>query len=454
MEEHQQYISKFFETEYTASAKYDNVCKIASAIDSCKNSSRKILYTVLTKTKDQKIKSELLCSTVTTYTQYMHGSQNLSSPINTLAAKYVGSNNYPLLKGSGNFGSRYNPEAAAARYTFVSQSDFLTTVINQDDIHIVGNQVFEGEKIEPKFFIPTVPLLLLNSVDAVSFGYRQLIYSRNLKDIVQYILKRLKGVNPRIDLLPYFIGFTGKIEKTGEGSFEIWGKINKVNATTYVIDELPIGYKREQYLAILDDLEDKNIIQGYKDLCDTKKDLFIFEIKTTREFTNNITSERELYEIFKLIKKDTEQYNALDENSNVVMYNSIEEILEYFINIRLKYYDLRKKYLIDKYQYNLNKLYSKYLFIKGVIDGHIKISNVAKHKIVEQLSKIEKIFKDDNGEPYDYLLNIPISSITKEQYEKLKETINKLKNEYKEIKQKEPKQFWIEDLALLKPYMK
>ena len=129
-------------------------------------------------------------------------------------------------------------------------------------------------------------------------------------------------------------------------------------------------------------------------------------------------------------------------------FNSISEILDAFIEIRLSYYQKRKDYLVKETKRILDILYSKYLFCKGEIDETINVRNVPNAKIIALLEKIDKIIKVDDS--YDYLLRIPIGSITKEGLEKLKKDITENKELYKLYKDKDYKEFWIDDLKELK----
>ena len=94
------------------------------------------------------------------------------------------------------------------------------------------------------------------------------------------------------------------------------------------------------------------------------------------------------------------------------------------------------------------QLSSKYLFIKGVVDKTIIVSNKKKDDIIKQLEKIEKIQKVDGS--YDYLLRIPIYQLTKEKIEELKEEIKNKKAEYDKVKNETIENMWLEDLKELK----
>ena len=90
----------------------------------------------------------------------------------------------------------------------------------------------------------------------------------------------------------------------------------------------------------------------------------LFNVKTSREFTRKHENERKLYDVFHLIKSLPETLCCVDENNRVREFESIQEILDVFIDLRLKYYNKRKQYILDTLRNNLEKTNSKYLFVK------------------------------------------------------------------------------------------
>ena len=221
----------------------------------------------------------------------------------------------------------------------------------------------------------------------------------------------------------------------------------------YIIREIPIGKDcYVSYLKTLDDLCDNGIIQDYYDKCNSKTGEIVIEIKTTREFTNKYNTEDKLLTVLKLKTVLHEQLNFIDESNRVREFNSIPEILDAFIDIRLKYYQKRKDYLIQTTKAYLNKQYSKYLFCKGIIDDTIKVKNTPKDKIIEQLDKIDKIIKVNDS--YQYLLSIPVYSITKDGLKDIKEDILKNKELLQTYKSKEIEGFWSDDIKEIKGFFK
>ena len=445
-------ISEFFKNDVPAYGSYDNCRKLASYIDGQKISMRKILFTLTKKYPGKdKIKTETIANICAAFTNYLHGAANLCGVCNTMAQNFVGANNSSLITGnSGGFGTRINPICAAPRYTKIALSEIVKKLFVDVDNNIIEQQFFEGDYIEPQFFVPIFPVIFLNGSHGLSTGFSQDIWPRNPIEIIEYIKKKINGTeNPRMKLLPWFKGHLGKVEYNKElNRNESFGVITKNNMTSYTITELPIGIEYQKYIEYLDKLCENGTIQDYDDCCDPKTDTILFNIKTSREFTRKHENERKLYEVFHLIRSLPETLCCIDENNRVREFTSIQEILDSFITLRLKYYNLRKNYLLKTLKNNIEKLVSKYIFCDGIIKKTINVANVKKDDIIKQLDKIEKIIKIDDS--YEYLLKIPISQITKEEIELLKKKIIDNKNEFKIIKDTSIEQMWTNDLHELK----
>lgn len=164
--------------------------------------------------------------------------------INGIAASYVGANNYPLLTGnSGGFGCRISPRPSAARYTRIMLSAIAKKLFVEVDNEILEKQFFEGQYIEPKFLAPVFPILFLNGSVGMSTGFSNEIYPRNPTEIIEYIKKKVSGIeHPRMSLLPWFKNHLGKVAYNKElDRNESFGVAIKNNMTSYTITELPIG---------------------------------------------------------------------------------------------------------------------------------------------------------------------------------------------------------------------
>lgn len=433
-------ISDFFKNEYVNHASYDNLRKIASLVDGQKNAARKILYTILEKNIREKVKVSQLGAKCSEFAEYLHGS--MDGVIVNLAQDFPGTNNITLLQKKGNFGTRFSQDASAARYIYSHGTDDFFNLFKKDDIPILKQQNFEGSPIEPLFYVPSLPILLVNGSEGVSSGFAQKILSRNPESIKQYIVTKLKGGTPRVKLVPWFRGFNGIVEQGENGSqWLIKGVIERTSFNKVTVKEVPIGYDLKGYLDVLDKLEENKIIQGYRDK--SEDDQFLFEVsinsKTLKEWSDD-----EILEKLKLIKKITENYTVIDENNKILVYNSAEEILDHYIRIKLEYLQKRKAYQIQKYDEDIRLDFSKYLFIKLIVENKLKINKRKKCDIESDLEKQNNIIKKNDS--YDYLLNMNILSLTEERMVKLEQDIKVKKQELEKLNKKTINTIWMEEL--------
>lgn len=437
-------ITDFFKSDYCNYSSYDNYRKIASYVDGLKPSARKTIHTIIKNNIKTPIKVSQLSSKIAEQQAYLHGEGSLFGVITGLAQDFVGANNIPLLKREGNFGSRLIQEPSAARYIFTCKEDVLDLLFCPEDLPVLIEQEFEGSIIEPRFFVPTLPLLAINGSEGISSGFAQKIFARNPKEVIQYIKDKLKGHKSSVKLNPWFRGFTGKVVATDEpGSYEIHGKAEEINTATVKVTELPIGWDLSSYIEYLNKLEDKGDISGYSDF--SNEDKFEFEIKFRRETLKSFNKNTELLDFLKLIKRISENYTVLDENLKIKTYNSIQELLDNYIETKKEYLKKRKEYLASKLKRELEILLSKLTFIHGIITDQIVVNKKPEDQIISQLKKVDKIIEVDGS--YSYLLHMPINSFTKEKLQALKDQIDLKKEQLHSILKKSIEDLWIDDIA-------
>jgi DNA topoisomerase-2 len=433
-------ISAFFNNDYVNQASYDNLRKIASLVDGQKNASRKILYTILEKNVKEKIKVSQLGSKVAEFAEYLHG--NLDGVIVNLGQDFPGTNNIPLLQKKGNFGTRFSQEASASRYIYTYGTQEFFELFKKDDTPILKHQFFEGQQIEPMFYVPSLPILLVNGSEGVSSGFAQKILPRNPDDIKKYITAKIAGKQSRVKLVPHYNGFKGTVEQGDNSSQWLIKGVLKVTGINKVeITEVPVGYDLKSYIDVLDDLEDRKIIQGYRDK--SEDDKFNFEVTIPSKDLKAWTEE-ELMNKLKLIKKVSENYTVIDENNKIVVYEAADDILDHYIRVKLVSLAQRKEYLKGRLEEEIRYDYSKYLFIKGIVDGSLIVAKRKKADIVKDLDKVKDILSKDDS--YDYLLNMNIMSLTEERMTKLESDIKMKKTELDVLIKKTIEQLWSEEM--------
>jgi len=139
-----------------------------------------------------------------------------------------------------------------------------------------------------------------------------------------------------------------------------------------------------------------------------------------------------------------------NEKEQLKKYN-IDEILNDFCIMRYSFYVKRKKHIILSLEKDLRYLGNKERFIQEIIDAKLKIMNVEEELIVKELEKrkYDKENKSDDSENkngYNYLLKLPVRSLTAEQVKKIKNEILSLKTKLDNIVKTSEKQMWINDL--------
>ena len=445
-------ISDFYKGMYIDAGAYDNLRSIASVCDGLKNSGRKVAHTVLQKNITKEVKVSRLKSTVSEYTEYLHGEDNLSSVVVNMAKRYVGTNNLPLLRDEGNYGKRYINEASADRYISTAGEKYINLLYPKIDNNILIEQEFEGVDIEARFFVPILPMILVNgSPSAMGYGFSQNILPRHTKHVVkmvEHFIETGKIVAPK----PGWDGFKGTVRQGDQpNKWIVVGKIKRVNTTTIQISEIPIGIELKKYQKILDDLVDNKIINSYKD--NSENDEFNFTIRVSRKFCE--MTDEEILDSLKLIDKGKrffEKYTVMGPDNRVLPLETIEEIFEEYAKIRLEFYDKRKQYLIDSTIVKIKSLASKYLFIKAVTENTIIINKLPKAKILEQIESHGKILPDTEGS-FDFLLRLPIYSLTLEKMDELLDEIKKEKESLNKHRESDPKNYWSEDIKKFKEVM-
>lgn len=352
-------------------------------------------------------------------------------------------NSMPLLEGIGQFGSLRSPEAGAPRY--VSTRLHPNFRLLYKDFELLRPRMEEGSEIEPEYFLPIIPTVLLNGSSGIAVGFATNILNRKPEDLIECCLKELSG-RKYDDPVPWIKGFTGTCEKApdSDNSWIFRGTYKIKNTTTVEISEIPPSLTYEKYDNYLNRLEDNKSISGYFNNCKSNID---YTLKFTRSGLSDLQRRSRLDSFLKMEERQSENFTVLDENGKLKIFNSASEIIKYFVEFRLKYYQKRKEYLIDKIQQELLLLSNKARFIKYIIDGKLKINNVPRKNIILFLQTAD--FDEMNGS-YSYLLSMAIHTLTKEKYEELLLQEYEKKKELEEVKKSNPKDMYRQDLRELK----
>ncbi len=436
----------FFDVEYLGYARYvvENRA-IPSLVDGFKPSQRKIAYAShkLWKTgKEKPMKVFQLGGQAAAISFFHHGS--LDGTIIGMTQGFK--NSMPIFQGVGQFGSLRSPEAGAPRYIGVKFNENFRRLYK--DFELTTPKYEEGQEIEPNYFLPIVPTVLLNGGSGIAVGFATNILNRNPVDIIDACLTHLSGRKVK-KLAPWINGFYGKVTLVPDTprSWIFHGDIEVKNTSTVIIKEIPPSWTYEKYETHLDKLQEKGIITSYDD---ESSDRVRYTIKFQRVKLKALIAKKKLVSTLKLQERQTENITTLDENGNLKIFETAEELLSYFVDFRLGYYTLRKKFLLEKIDRDLFVIDNRVKFIKAIIEKKLELRNRRRVDIEKDLPSFE-IKKYENS--YKYLLDMSVHSLTKEKWEELQNKAKGLRAEREKIEKTTPEDFYKKDLRDLKKFI-
>ncbi|CAB9530088.1 DNA topoisomerase 2 top-2 [Seminavis robusta] len=309
----------------------DNVRSLPSVIDGLKPSQRKVLYAAFKRKLKNEIKVAQLSGYCAEHTAYHHGEASLQSTITGLAQDFVGSNNINLLQPSGQFGTRLTggKDAASPRYIFTCLSEIARYLFPEEDDVLLRYLEDDGQMIEPQFYCPILPMLLVNGSQGIGTGWSTQIPSFDPADVLEYIRARLDGLDDLPAIRPYAKGFEGRIEPLSDGrGFATYGRAKKASASSILIDELPLKCWTSQYKRRLIKMRNRGEIGSFVENHTTTKVSFKVKMKPTK-LERLMKNSGGLETAFKLkANLATTNMNAFDATGAIRKFESAEEIAE------------------------------------------------------------------------------------------------------------------------------
>ena len=477
---------EFVNREFIHFSIYDNERSIPGP-DGLKTSLRKILYSAfkkrLTHEKGKEIKVAQFSGYVSEHSGYHHGEASLNGAIVGLAQNFVGSNNINLFMPNGQFGTRRcgGKDAASERYIFTQLNVLTRLIFRKEDDDILEYLYDDGEKVEPQFYVPIIPFVLVNGSKGIGTGFSTDIHSYNPIELINKLELKLKNKEDGIELLPYYKDFNGNIEnsKTKKNKkYLVRGVYRKLTNNKINITELPIGTWTDDYKEFLETLIDnkkrneKCYIKDYTELCtDTTIDITIEFFPGVLE--ELINTKIELSDGFKVkeLEKYLKLYNTFsvtnmhlfDKNEQLKKYDKIEEIIDEYYELRLEYYKKRKSYLIACLEKEVEIVSNKARYINMNLTGEIDLRKKKLLEIIHILKNLDfkpNLSDDEKGESgvketdnktiYNYLIKMPMDSVTEENVEKLLNEKAKNEKELENLKRLSCEEMWLKELNELK----
>uniref|UniRef100_A0A8D0DLJ7 DNA topoisomerase 2 n=1 Tax=Salvator merianae TaxID=96440 RepID=A0A8D0DLJ7_SALMN len=472
----------FINKELILFSNSDNERSIPSLVDGLKPGQRKVLFTCFKRNDKREVKVAQLAGSVAEMSSYHHGENSLMMTIINLAQNFVGSNNFNLLQPIGQFGTRLHggKDSASPRYIFTMLSPLARLAFPAVDDNMLKFLFDDNQRVEPEWYIPILPMVLINGAEGIGTGWSCKIPNYDVREVVNNIRRMLDGAEPQ-PMIPSYKNFKGTIEALGQNQYLVNGEVSILDSTTIEITELPVRtwtqvYKEQVLEPMLNGTEKTPaLITDYKEYHTDTTVRFIVKMSEQK------LAEAEAAGLHKVFKLQTplscNNMVLFDHVGCLKKYETAEDILREFYDLRLHYYFLRKDWLTGMLGAESAKLNNQARFILEKIEGKIVIENKPKKELIALLIKRgydsdpvkkwkEAQQKQDNdeteeeeenekgsdstaaaGPDFNYLLNMPLWYLTKEKKDELCKQRDDKETELENLKRKNPDDLWRQDLA-------
>jgi DNA topoisomerase-2 len=455
-------IREFVDFELKHFSNYDLHRSVGHLLDGNKPSQRKILYACFKRNLYKEIKVAQLAGYVSEHTGYHHGEESLNKAIVGMAQDFIGSNNLNLLLPNGQFGTRLEggKDHASSRYIFTCLNPIVKYLFPEDDFPLLEYLDDDGVKVEPRFYVPILPTVLINGNCGVGTAYSTDIPCFNPIDIAQEFLKKLSG-GSFAEIHPHYNNFQGSIKRLNTNTYLTKGLYKITSYKTVDILELPVGVWTNDYKTFLETLiQEKPSDQGkclknYKNYCTESKIHFVLEfipevlkewVKDSSTDENVNTFEKNLKLTSKLSLSNMHLFNT----SEVInKFDSSVSIMNAFYDVRYSFYVKRRDYLLQKLKKDMKMLENKVRFVTGIITDKIivhKKSKVELNSLLEDLL-FDKYSSSEDGNPtFDYLISMPIYNLTTDNVESLKLKLEEKMKQLQDLENKTVEMIWSEEI--------
>ena len=447
-------------------ARYDTERSIPSMVDGFKIVTRKVMHFAFHKLKGR-TKVAQMGAAAACFAAYHHGEVSICDAVCGLAQEYVGTNNIALLLPEGQFGNRHNKPSvhAATRYIHTRLQPIANKVFRPEDIPLLEHLSDEGVSIEPKYYVPVVPFVLINSASGIGTGYSTSVPPFKPSDIIDASRKMAKNHQADInELVPWFDGFDGTITQSHNGYTTRGIFALSDDRQTLTITELPVGVWIESYVDFVK--QTLMVEDNKKRKADTSpgigplvREIFngSSEHKVHLELTLDaavaaamFTNDEAIVKICRLASPVCMSNMWLfDEHKQLVKVNDVREIVRHHARLRLALYDSRLQYLIAAKRKEIVVTDEVLRFVTLVVQDTIVIFKRQMQDVVRDLEAHNFVKRENSTSAADFshLLRMHISNFTADKITELATKLDRLKAELTTLEATTPQSLWLLELA-------
>jgi DNA topoisomerase-2 len=434
---------------------YDNERSIPNLMDGLKISLRKILYAAFKKGGlKTEIKVAQFSGYVSEHSGYHHGEASLNAAIVGMASE---------------------------RYIFTQLSRLTRLIFRQEDDAVLSYINDDGELVEPMYYAPAIPMILVNGSKGIGTGFSTDVIPHNPLQIISYIRAMLMeaSVGDRPTIEPYFKGFKGTIKNISSSEslpkYLIKGTYEIVADRKVRITELPVGTWTDDYKEFLEKLmevpaasdKDKDkgkgdktasstpVLKEYSDMSTdsvvditvtfhpsyphTPKDLQA-AIVDADAGTNKL---EKLLGLF--TTQSTTNMNLFDAREKLRKYATIYDIIEDYYVERLALYAKRKTAMLAQLANELRVLSNRAKYIQEILDDKLELRRQTKETIFAKMTDHGYEHIDGDTE-FKYLLKMPMDSVTDENVKHLLGERDTKRAQHQALQETSIEALWTRDL--------
>jgi DNA topoisomerase-2 len=343
------------------------------------------------------------------------------------------------------------------RAIFPVEDDAILDYLNDD-----------GTPVEPIFYAPILPMVLVNGSKGIGTGFSTDIMCYNPLQIIDYLMNKLLSISDEddeVEFVPYYEGFQGTISKLTADKFLIKGVYEKVGPDKIRVTELPVGFWTEDFKELLEELiepakdgkdgkKTATLVKDYDDMSkDTNVDFTITFAKGKLEELEQSKGDYECNGLEKLLKlyttNTTTNMHLFDAKDILQKYEKVSDIIDDYYETRLQLYQSRKEYMIDALEKDLVIMSNKARYIQENLDGTIDLRKKKREEVNDMLQSKGYDQMDEDAD-YKYLVRMPMDSVTEENVEKLLKHKGDKEMELEKVKTTTIQQMWKSELDALK----
>jgi DNA topoisomerase-2 len=427
----------------------DNRRSIASSIDGLKPSQRKILHVILSRPSGE-CKVAQLAAAVAEKTAYHHGEKSLVQTMVAMAQPWMGACNIALLKPNGMFGSRHDvrTEHSAERYIFTERHSIAQALFPYADADVLQYNEDDGHTVEPTFFVPIVPFVLINGTEGIGTGWKSNVPAFAPSDVIANVYKLVADPRAALtDMVPSYTGFKGGVTLDEKGDWVFTGTYTIESPTILRITELPPKTWTSPYIeGIREHLigdSDKCIVSSIEDHSLDSNVNIVIKMKNG----STALKDRDIVKDFKLSSRlQMSQLNLFDEDEHLNHFVSIEEIIRRHATARRELYASRIRSQIASLTHDEQIAVNKARFVREVSANIVNPSGMTKAALEATLTAAN-YYKVDGG--FKYLRSVDLFSLTTDLSAVLEAEAKKISDALRALKAMTPETVWVSELKLL-----